>query len=468
MATIKDIARILTDKYNMKGKDAEVFVSAFVDTILEGLETDRLVKVKGLGTFKITTVKERSSVNVNTGERVLIESHDKISFTPDTTLRDIVNKPFAQFETVILGDDVTFDDMPSDSDDVLDAEEQDTMPMSLVETTTEDANSDNAIVEDIASEKIETEETSAEKPVGEKDDAQKEITMDESVAEIAPVATEQHTEPSTEESISMPVTEPATESDMEEQVAEVHVSGQLGEPVVIAPIEESYESDEDDNDNDDDDDVSCKKVFILYAILVNIIIGIATFTAGYYLGINDVFEQKTDVVVAKTDVSKEVKKEHQKAPAVAAQKTEETQKAEELAKQKAEALKIEEARKAEEAAKQKVEAQKAEQAKKDAEIAKQRAADEAKKKSELTQEQKDDAFAAQYNKDVRVRTGAYKIIGTKATVTVREGQTLSSISRTYLGPGMECYVEAYNGTNVATPGSKLLIPKLVLKKKVRK
>jgi nucleoid DNA-binding protein len=92
-------------------KDAETFVAMLFDVVNDGLMKDKLVKVKGLGTFKVASVKDRESVNVNTGERVLIEGHDKITFTPDAALRDFVNKPFAQFETVIVKDGVDFSDL---------------------------------------------------------------------------------------------------------------------------------------------------------------------------------------------------------------------------------------------------------------------------------------------------------------------------------------------------------------------
>ena len=129
MPTLKDIAKLLVQKHELKQRDAEMFMTAFVDTVLDGLKTDRQVKIKGFGTFKVTAVRERESVNVNTGERVLISGHDKISFTPDAVMRDIVNKPFAQFETVILADGVNFDDMQEsveDADNEITSSEQKT------------------------------------------------------------------------------------------------------------------------------------------------------------------------------------------------------------------------------------------------------------------------------------------------------------------------------------------------------
>lgn len=110
---IMNITSALSTKYKMPLKEAEAFVAMVFDVVNDGLQKDKLVKVKGLGTFKVAAVKDRESVNVNTGERVLIEGHDKITFTPDAVLRDFVNKPFAQFETVVVKDGVDFSDLDS-------------------------------------------------------------------------------------------------------------------------------------------------------------------------------------------------------------------------------------------------------------------------------------------------------------------------------------------------------------------
>ena len=105
------IAEAIAGKHGLTQKDAEQFVATFFDLINEALHEEKMVKVKGLGTFKVIDVRERESINVNTGERVVIESHGKISFTPDPIMRDLVNKPFAQFETVMLNDDVDIEEL---------------------------------------------------------------------------------------------------------------------------------------------------------------------------------------------------------------------------------------------------------------------------------------------------------------------------------------------------------------------
>lgn len=115
--SITDLAGVIAKQRKLSTKDVEKFISAMFLVVDKGLDADRLVKIKGLGTFKVTSVKPRESINVNTGTRVVIEGHDKVSFTPDTSMRDLINKPFAQFETVVLKDDVDFSDIEHDNSD---------------------------------------------------------------------------------------------------------------------------------------------------------------------------------------------------------------------------------------------------------------------------------------------------------------------------------------------------------------
>ena len=114
---IQSIAKVLVEKNELPQAEAEAFVAAIFDTIQSGIDKDKLVKVKGLGTFKVINVEARESINVNTGERLVIDSHDKISFTPDSMMKELVNKPFSSFETVVLNDGVEFEDMPTSTDE---------------------------------------------------------------------------------------------------------------------------------------------------------------------------------------------------------------------------------------------------------------------------------------------------------------------------------------------------------------
>ena len=121
--TLQDLINLFSEKQGISKKDAELFVRSLFDLIEEALAAEQYVKVKGLGTFKLTEVDSRESVNVNTGERIEIQGHTKVSFTPDTTMKDLINKPFAHFETVILNDGVELEDTPVEVPEALEMEE---------------------------------------------------------------------------------------------------------------------------------------------------------------------------------------------------------------------------------------------------------------------------------------------------------------------------------------------------------
>ena len=209
------IADAVAKKHKITVKEAEKFVSAIFDVVNEGLKTDKLVKVKGLGTFKVQAVKPRESVNVNTGERVLIEGHEKVSFTPDATMKELVNKPFAQFETVVLNDGVDFADIESKSDDEEKAENTDEIVVSAEEI----ADSDEEKIE--TKEEI-TAEIIDEKPAEEVPQQAVEIPMVAVKAkeEIAEEKEEEQKESVEEKETVVEVKAEAVE-EQPEQVAEV-------------------------------------------------------------------------------------------------------------------------------------------------------------------------------------------------------------------------------------------------------
>ena len=177
--SIAELSEILVDKHNLQNQDSELFVSSFFEIIQKGLEKDKLVKIKGLGTFKIIDVEARESINVNTGERVLIEGHNKITFTPDSSMKELVNKPFSQFDTVILNEGVEFDDMPIESDEQQDnddsvnienqnglleiteeiSEETPTIiePVTIVETQTDSETTIDSLETDVTEEPVKDE-----------------------------------------------------------------------------------------------------------------------------------------------------------------------------------------------------------------------------------------------------------------------------------------------------------------------
>ena len=131
--SIQEFAERLAERKGMSVSDAQQFLTAMLDTINDGLKDDKTVKVKGLGTFKVIDVKQRKSVDVNTGEEIIIEGRGKITFTPDSIMKDLVNKPFSQFETVVLNEGVDFseidsiegeDEEPTDDVEITENEEQ--------------------------------------------------------------------------------------------------------------------------------------------------------------------------------------------------------------------------------------------------------------------------------------------------------------------------------------------------------
>lgn len=145
--TIQDLIDLLAAKQGISKKDAEVFVKEFFLLIEQALEKDKNVKIKGLGTFKLIDVDSRESVNINTGERFQIKGHTKVSFSPDTSLRDTINKPFAHFETVVLNAGTVLEDTPVE-----------------MEGEEEDAVLDDVAADDMATEEVVAEDVAADNP----------------------------------------------------------------------------------------------------------------------------------------------------------------------------------------------------------------------------------------------------------------------------------------------------------------
>ena len=217
--TIQDIANSLKEKQGLTKKDAELFVKSMFDIMKEALASDKYVKVKGLGTFKLTEVESRESINVNTGERFEIQGHTKISFTPDTTLKEQINKPFSHFETVILNDGVDFEDIPTEK------LEPQTQP-----EETEVATKEQEVVELV--EIVQPEETTIETPSTpdvEPTEEPKEENIEETVEEIIE-------EPVIEKLV---IEEPATKEPVVEQE-----TTQENEPEETLPIEEPVQAEE--------------------------------------------------------------------------------------------------------------------------------------------------------------------------------------------------------------------------------
>ncbi len=509
------LAQKLAEKTGISQQDAELFIRKMFDVVNEGLQADKQVKMKWLGTFKVTSVKDRESVDVNTGERIVIEGRDKISFTPDTILKEIINKPFAQFETVVVNDGVEFDEI----DRKFEAEEQlaENQQMDEAEEipepldgseTSEETSEANGISE--ISDTSETSDTSEISDTSETSDvidfldeseapsvSDKVVVIGESEPQYD-ASPEIITETIVEKSVKEMKDEDEAESTLELEATlepeptldpapePEQISAPDSEPVVESACASDSETSEDSESYDTFE--STKKgvviprylVIVACFIIVALIGGIGWFAFNYgkmaaqrdHLALQlDNFHQGNKA--AKPTPAPLSQEEIMRKKAIEdsirmAQASEAVKMAEADGKQadKKDSLLAAKQQKGAEAKKQaelnkRADAKKLAEAKKVAEAKK---ADEAKK---LQAEKAAAHASAKYDQDARVRTGAYRIVGVAEVVTAREGQTIEAISKRYFGPGMECYVEALNGSGKLKAGQKVKIPKLELKKKSR-
>lgn len=400
--SITELASKLMEKHGLKRTEAELFIRQFVGVINDGLKNDKSVKVKGLGTFKVQAVSARKSVDVNTGEAIVIEGRDKISFTAEAVMRDLVNAPFAQFETVIVNDGVDFSEIDAKNEaDNTEAKE----PTPTVEPT----------------------------PVAEPEPA---------VVEAAPAA-----EPE-------PAVEPAPVAEPEPAVVE---------PTPIVEQTPAVEDSDSDTDELEAKSKSYKNTIIVLASSLACVVILAV--VGFVYMFSQIEKRDNRIAHLETQtatLADRMMKTHM-SPAPAANQPAANDEADNILA--ANEQKIEAAQKADK-----------ENNLKTAE-AKPEPKAEPKAATKPTAEAK--AHAAKsapsilsqsaYDKDPRVRTGAYVITGIANTVTVKAGQTMSSLSKTYLGPGMECYLEAVNGGNrELKAGEKIKIPALKTKKSLKK
>lgn len=425
MAKVSDFASELVSRYGLKEEEATEFITAMFDIICEQLDApDKQVKVKGLGTFKVTSVGARASVDVNTGERIIIEGRNKISFTPEVLLRDRVNRPFVQFETVVLNDGVDFSEIDREFDG--DRKEPETKPMPEPEPVAEaGTNQEAELVPD-----SETEQNSVTSQAPEPD-AESEARPE--VEQVEPDA-ESEAQPEVEQ------VEPVLEAETK------LIEGEQTEDTAQQEHQRVSTADSEDPDENAIPD-SCEPQEAADVVLkerckqrnprMMYWFSIASFVLLLFIGAGMYFLY--DQVKAKNAAIEQLQAK------LAVYST---------------ALMSQTADKQQEAAKSKMveptdTAAKGETAKSLKPSSEQPVVD--KKKTNVPKP------AADYNFDARVRTGAYIIVGVETTVTVRSGQTLASISKAYLGPGMECYVEVFNNRNEVKPGDKLRIPKLKIK-----
>ena len=388
---IYDLCSVLTSKNGLDDKESHRFIKAIFDVIQEGLDEDKIVKVKGLGTFKIIEVDDRESINVNTGERVLIEGHSKLTFTPDSVMKEIVNKPFSQFETVILNEGVDFPEPvveePAVEDIIADEPAED--KEIIVEPQIDNKVAEQSVEEEPVAEKTVAEEPVAEEPVAEEPVAEEPVSKD-SVVEF------------TDDNDNV---QSGEENSVEESVFETSNNNSILR-------------------------------WILSGVAVLLLILGAAY-GGYLYG--------------RYELSEEIAYKQMKADLKTAEIT--TKKAQVAIKKDSVAQEVDAT---------KIGAMSIDNEDESVNDEAKSVNDEAKTEATKTSSDKYEAM------DIRVRTGAYRIIGEDRIVKAKAGQTVEDIATKLLGPGMSCYVEVYNGLDgkaTLKEGQTIKIPKLELKKR---
>lgn len=470
--SLNTLGKLLADKSGLSQVEAELFIRKMFDVCNQGLEADKQVKIKWLGTFKVQATKDRESINVNTGERFTIEGRDKLTFTPDNILKEIVNKPFAQFETVVVNDGVDFDeidekfgeeqtdDAPAQVIDFLDEEKTATPNPEVVVIGSEKEKEKEAEDEDELAKQIAIEQAKLERLKQaqlEQERIQKEKLEKEKKEQERLEQERLEQERLEQEKLEQ---ERLEQERLEQEKLELAQQQQalkaVVEPAVPASDESEEEKEEEESSNSHHIVIPRYLVVAVCLIVVALIGGMGWFAFNY----GQMTAQRDHLAMQLNQYHQAPAKKVPAKPAAAplSQEQKLRRKAMEdsirMAKT-AEAVKL--------AEKSDEESTSAEKAKQTEAKAKAEAKEKAKDKDEEKAASK--IASSQYDKDARVRTGAYRIIGVAQTVTVGTGQTLEQISTRYLGSGMECYVEALNGKNTVKAGQKIKIPKLELKKK---
>ena len=468
--SLNTLGKLLADKSGLSQVEAELFIRKMFDVCNQGLDADKQVKIKWLGTFKVQATKDRESINVNTGERFTIEGRDKLTFTPDNILKEIVNKPFAQFETVVVNDGVDFDeidekfgeeqaeDAPSEVIDFLDEEETATPnpDVVVIESEKKEKKEDEdelskqialeqAKLEKLKQAKLEQERIQKEKLEKEKQEQER---LEQEKLEQERLKQEKLEQERLEQ-------ERLKQEKLEQERLELAKQQQALKATVEPAVPATNETEEEDEETSNSHHIVIPRYLVVAVclIVVALIGGMGWFAFNY-----------GQMTAQRDHLAMQLSQYHQapakKAPAnaVAAPLSQEQKLRQKAIEDSIRMAKTAEAVKL---------AEQSDEASDKAENAKQ---DEAKAKAKAAAKEEDKVASktessAHYDKDVRVRTGAYRIVGVAQTVTVGAGQTLEQISNRYLGSGMECYVEALNGTGTVKAGQKIKIPKLELKKK---
>ena len=435
MTNIKDLARFLVEKHGIKLADAELFIAMMTEIINEGVHRERQVKIKGLGTFKLTSVSSRESIDVNTGERIVIEGRDKLSFAPDNAMKELVNQPFSQFETIVVNDGVELEDEYKDQvEETAPAEEKkeivEEKAVEEIELSTEEPVEPIAIVSENSAETMLVKEEKQEDKVQE--------TMSETnVSEVEQIETAQETIETASDNVAK-AEEETLESSPEKK----------DEPVV-------EETDSRENDIEDTENITTantphkssymKPLVVGFVALFVVLIGTICFMFMKLCQQNEqIYNFKMEVQTLQLEL---LKKQYStmKGPSKVLKSVAVAEKPAPAEEKKPTPA-----------------------AEKPTPVTEKSTSDVERPTSvaEKSVSSEEDAYEALNKSDARVRTGAYRIVGVKQVIKVKRGQTLSSISRLYLGPGMECYIEVMNKNKELKEGDRVKIPEL--KRKHRK
>ena len=474
--SLNGLADKLAEKSGLSQIEAELFIRKMFDVCHQGLAADKIVKMRWLGTFKVTSVKERESVDVNTGKRILIEGLDKISFTPHNILKEIVNRPFAQFETVIVNDGVDFESIDKKYEDSLEDEEQEEYlekPKPIIEVV---EPTETPLPDVVSEETTQAEAVSSSEPTtsGVIDflDVPENPSEDGNVVVVGEDST---IEPQTTVSQEVPTEEiPSSVSDDIQADSREENSNAEIEAETDAEIGADAEIEaETDAEIEADDEVEIRR---RHFIIPKYVVIIASFTLLLLIGGLGWFAFNYGQMAAQRD-HLELQLAQYKTDKNVVSKPANVKSQEQLLQEKARQDSLRMA-KANDAIKAAERADSLKSAAVDKEMSVKNLKTDEKsaelKKKSATDKKRDKAaehakvVSDKYDSDPRVRTGAYRIVGVDQVVTVGEHQTMATLSKRYLGPGMECYIEALNGTSTIKSGQKVKIPKLELKKKKAK
>ena len=456
MIKITDLASVLEEQHQLSKSEAEFFIPLLVDVLTTGLKADKQVKIKGLGTFKVTSVNARESVDVNTGERIIIEGREKISFTPEPVLRDKVNSPFEQFETVTVSDDADFSEIDERYQQLEGQEKADSSaPVETVLPTEEkqvEAETQDDYQENPSSEPSHETASTVKDEVLNDDDAEplsnnliEDSVREQEVIEVMPIeeTPEVDDQPIQEERNVTETTDNISQSPMTESEEK--------ESLELAELNELNEKNQQLRANLDRTQRNQK--LLIGAVCALLLV--ACF-GGYYIGKQFAArDNRIEHLMAELDAVKKTAQVKENVSGVQGESASENAAVDNEGQENTSA-----AVHGDQSTELPDNGVQNEKQEKDAAA---KVASESAKRDQSHQNSQ--TMASKYDSDPRIRTGAYDITGVAQTVTVRKGQTLTSISKTYLGPGMECYMEAVNEKNEVKEGDKVKIPELKLKKK---